>query len=214
MSKGIYIGAGTDFKYFKLMDKEIKTIICIDGQPFSEFGKEASWTNKHPFKCCPVMPCCFKYNGYSRPNFLNNLLEKARLYNFKFISKNGDKYIFESSSQKVIYFINTGMPDDIDKIKDDISDFEHIIVMGHDPNSEFMKYSKKKITLWGNINTVYKDTYYDIFAEEDGDDNNLIYKLNYGVEYENNFEKFKMIKNDSIIEFNVWDDFLKFSGNV
>ena len=215
MDKAVYIGAGTDFKCFKLLDKEIKKIICVDGQPFSEYGKKASWKNKDPFKCCPVMPCCFQYNGYSRPDFLNNLLEKARLYNFKFISKDGDKYIFESLTQTVIYYINTGMPDDINKIKDDIKDFEHIIVIGHDPNSEFMKYSKKKKTFWGNMNTVYKkDEYYDHFAKEDGEVNNLIYKLNYEEDYKNKFKTFKMIKDGDIIEFNMWDDLVNFSVNV
>ncbi len=134
MDKAIYIGAGIDFKYIKLIDKYIKIIICVDGQPFSEFGKMSSYQNIPPY-----------YNAYSRPKFLNKLLEQAQLYDFKLISNNDDKYIFKSSSQKVIYFINTAIPDDIDKIKDDISDFEHIIVMGHDPNSEFMKYTKKKL---------------------------------------------------------------------
>ena len=199
MDKAIYIGAGTDFEYFKLMDKEIKTIICVDGQPFSEFGKMNSYQNIPPF-----------YNAYSRPNFLNKLLEQAQLYNFKFKSNNDDKYIFESSSQKVIYFINTGMPDDIDKIKDDISDFEHIIVMGHDPDSKFMEYAKKKIIFWGNKTTVYQDDYYDRFAKESNEDNNICYKLNYIKNYQDKFKYFRKINNNGMIEeYDKWDDFLK-----
>lgn len=200
MNTAIYIGAGTDFKNFKLMDKEIKKIICIDGQPFSEFGKKISRTNTG--------------NGFSRPNFLNKLLEQAQIYNFKLIHKNGDTYIFESSTQTVMYYINTAIPDDIHKIQKDIKDFEHIIVMGHDPNSEFMKYSNKKITLWGNINTVYKDEYYDRFAKEEGEDNNIIFKLNYEKEYKNKFKKFKIIKDGDITEFDIWDDFLNFSRYI
>ena len=199
MDKAIYIGAGIDFKYIKLIDKYIKIIICVDGQPFSEFGKMSSYQNIPPY-----------YNAYSRPKFLNKLLEQAQLYDFKLISNNDDKYIFKSSSQKVIYFINTAIPDDIDKIKDDISDFEHIIVMGHDPNSEFMKYTKKKIIFWGNKTTIYQDNYYDKFAKESNEDNNICYKLNYIKNYENKFKYFRKINSDGKIEeFEKWNDFLK-----
>lgn len=212
MSTAVYIGAGTLLEPLEHINAQ--KIVCIDGQPFSEFGKHASWSNEGPFKCLPPIPCCFQRNRFSRPNFIPNLKESAKACGLKLIKKELDKYTFENkqTNQTIIYYINTAIPDDIDKVIDDIHNFEHLIVIGHDPHGEIMNCTNKLVTFWGKPGTAYrKDLFYDKFASEDGDDKNIIYQLNYNDEFVNKFNYFNLLRfKGEKINFNSWDDFINF----
>ena len=212
MSTAIYIGAGTLLEPLQFIDAD--KIVCIDGQPFSEFGKLASWINQPPFVNCPLIPCWYHKNAYSRSNFIPELKQAAKTCGLKLIKKEVDKYTFvnKKTKQTIIYYINTGMPDDTDKVMNDIHNFEHLIIMGHHPHSDIMNYTTQPITLWGNITTVFcKDPFYDQFAEEDGEHLNIVYRLNYEDGFENKFNKFNLLKfTGEKVEFDSWSDFLKF----
>lgn len=212
MGTAVYIGAGTLLEPLQFIDA--KKIICVDGQPFSEFGKEASWANAPPFKFCPFIPCWYHQNQFSRPEFISELKSAAKSCGLKLVKKEIDKYTFENkrTKQTIIYYINTAMPDDTDKIVDDIQEFEHLIVMGFHPHSDIMNYTTLPVTFWGNIITAFcKDPFYDQFAEEDGEDQSIIYRLNYEDEFENKFNQFNLLRlKGEKIEFNSWFEFLNF----
>ena len=63
--------------------------------------------------------------------------------------------------------------------------------MGFHPHSDIMNYTTLPVTFWGNIITAFcKDPFYDQFAEEDGEDQSIIYRLNYEDEFENKLIQF------------------------
>tara|TARA_B100001540_G_scaffold217890_1_gene192493 strand:- start:192 stop:839 length:648 start_codon:yes stop_codon:yes gene_type:complete len=211
MNTAVYIGAGTLLEHLEHIDAN--KIVCIDGQPFSEFGKMASWSNESPFCCLPPIPCWFQRNGFSRSNFIQQLKESAKACGLQLIKKEVNKYTFknEQTNQTIIYFINTAFPDDYDRIADEILDFKHLIVMGYDPHSEIMKFTSNMVTFWANTYTVYqKDPFYDQFASEDGDDKDVIYQLNYNDDFKKYFNSFNLIRfNGEIEKFNSWDELLE-----
>ena len=212
MTTAVYIGAGTLLEPLQFINAE--KIICVDGQPFSEFGKMVSWKNDSIFNCCP-QTCCFpKHNRFSRPNFILTLKIAADACGLKLINKEPDKYTFKNyrTNQTIIYYINTAVPDETHKIIDDIRDFKHLIVMGHHPHSDIMNYTSHPVTFWGNINTAFcKDPFYDQFAKEEGEDQNVVYRLNYEDDFESNFDLFNLIRlKGEKIEFNSWFEFLNY----
>ena len=106
------------------------------------------------------------------------------------------------------YFINTSIPEDIDRVKDEIKDFNNIIVMGHDPDSIVLKFTNKIINFWGNSSTVYnKIDSEDNYSEYH---NNLIYQLNREKDVRKKFFRFNIIKDDTVISFDIWNNFINF----
>ena len=198
----VYIGAGLDFKYIDYIN--INTIICIDGQPFSEFGKDTFYKK---------ILCCFKtnINLFSRPTFIPNLIYIAKKYGYIYIKNDNDRYIFKKNDKTVIYYVNTSIPEDLNKVYNDIKDFDNLIVMGHDPNSDILKATSKKINFWGNKLTSYKkDLYYDKFAKDNEEDNNVGYNLNYIYNFYSKFKSFNLVNcNGKISKYKTWNVFKK-----
>ena len=184
----LYIGAGDDLGIIKVL-KDIKTFYFCDCQPFSEFGKEVHLREDGT-------------NGFSRPNFIPNLKKNAKKENIILTRAETNKLIFNYNDQKIIYFINTSIPEDIDIIKEEIHDFDNLIVMGHDPHSIVLDYTSKQICFWGNQDTVYKP------HDDDYEVQHLIYRLNREKKLLNRFNNFNLIKKKKILKFDNWNKFI------
>tara|TARA_B100001250_G_scaffold397883_1_gene405494 strand:+ start:474 stop:1145 length:672 start_codon:yes stop_codon:yes gene_type:complete len=199
-TKALYIGAGNDTMPIAYL-KHITDFVFIDCQPFSEFGVKVH-------KCDPKY-CREDCVGYSRPWFVNDVITKMieMGMNYKKISEN--ELEFTNDSQRVTYFINTSMPDHIDRVKDRIKDFDVFIVIGHNPDSEALKYTTKKISFWGGINTVY--------TPEDEELTHVITRLCNEKKFISKFHQFNLLLADSFLdshcyehqEFNTWENFLE-----
>ena len=178
--KALYVGAGTDTTPITSL-KHINEFIFIDCQPFSEFGVLVH-------KCDPRW-CNEVCIGYSRPRFIKEIVNKMKKIgmNYKKISDNELK--FTNEIQTVTYFVNTSIPEHIDRISVRIKDFDNLIVMGHDPDSIVLKYTNKNLTLWGNTETVYSKCYDDIGECK----NNLCFRMNREKSIRNRFLHFNLI---------------------
>lgn len=195
--KVIYIGAGLDVKPIQFLSN-IKDFVYIDCQPFSEFG-----TKIH--KCTPGW-CSKNCLGFSRPMFLPRLKTSMEKIGMKYKKISDDELEFTNDKQLVTYFINTSMPEHIDKVKSRIKGFDNFIVMGHDPDSTVLKYTNNKITFWGNEYTYYRRD--DLCDEINKTQNNIISRLHREIKTRNKFNWFNIIKGNKVYRFDRWSNFV------
>ncbi len=197
-AKAIYIGAGEDVMPVTYL-KHIKYFVYIDCQPFSAFGVKVH-------ECDPN--CNENCVGYSRPWFVKNVITKMGKIGMKYNKISENELEFTNENQRVTYFINTAIPDHLDRVKDRIKGFDVFIVIGHDPHSEVLKYTTNKITFWGAKNTVYSEE----FESED----QLTYRMCNEEAVRDKFNQYNLMLEDPYFssycrdhqEFATWKDFL------
>jgi len=196
--KAIYIGAGTDVSPIEFLS-HINDWVYVDCQPFSAFGISVHECDP---EWCP--PRCV---GFSRPWFIPDIKQEMERIgmNYKKISDN--ELEFTKGDKKITYFVNTSMPEHIDRVKDRIKDFDNLIVMGHDPNSCILNYTSKKITFWGNTETIYskidrEDEHYDYYKDY------LCFKMNRDENIRKKFHRFNIIDRCGATSFDRWTTFI------
>lgn len=220
--KCVYFGAGGDFTHFKYLPKDITHFYFIDSQPFSEFGLLTHYKydthNLNYFLTfilyyLPWLKPLFlkKFNGFFRPEFINNLKKEASRNDIKLVSEKKNKLIFKYREQVITYFINTSVPEHLDIIGDDIYGFKHIMIMGFCPEQDILEYTSEKPNIWINFHTgVCPDPYFDKFAKENKEDNNITYLLNYQEGFEDNFSSFNLVGENQRHSFNTWEELISF----
>ena len=200
--KAVYIGAGTDLSPIQRLT-HIKDFVYIDGQPFSEFG-----TKVHK---CTSEWCSKKCVGFSRPSFLPRLKKEIDKINMSYKKISENEIEFTNETQRVTYFINTAIPDHIDRIKDRIKDFDNLIVMGHIPNSIILDYTTKPLIFWGNKGTVYSTSKHD---EEYAENKVLLcYRMHRELPVKQKFYNFNLIKETGLMCFTNWSKFVSYTKN-
>lgn len=219
MPLAVYVGAGLDLKIIKNIP-QVKNFVFIDSQPHSEFGIDENW-HKDPnyiFNCiCPEWAPFV--NSFSRPNFINNLKKTAIEENITLISEVVNKKLkFEYKDQIINYFVNISVPHNLLLIKNDIKNYDNLIVAEFFPHHSILNYTTKDITFWGNINTIYKQNIENncLYNNMKNDDKNtVIYKLNNESLYEKKFKKFNVIQNNkNIICFRFWENFIIYTHKI
>ena len=190
----VYVGAGTDFQTIIWLPDNLN-VLMIDSQPYSEFG---------PLVCEEKDRT---YNGFSRINFIPKLLKIAGENDLNLDCKSLTEITVSGLEKEVLYYVNTVIPHDLTKIKSSINGFTNLIVMGHDPNYEIMNYTDKKVTFWGNLNTIYNLP--DPKFLDRSDKYGVIYKLTIDTDFRNKFKSFNLLtgKNE-YISFTNWDTFV------
>jgi hypothetical protein len=196
-TNAVYVGAGIDIRPIKFL-KYIKTFYYFDGQPLSEFGtmqaqewKDGELTGKFT-------------DGFSRPDFIPELDKIMTSINMKLINKYQNLRIYSDGIQTIHYYTNTSIPENYEKIKNVIRNFDTLIVAGHDPDSIFLDATKNKIHFIGFDDTVY---HYDNDIEEP---NSIINRLHIE-EITNKFDKYTYINNNGIpTSFDDWKSFNNF----
>ena len=212
----LYIGAGLDLKLIKSIP-QIKNFIYIDSQPNSEFGIEEYWQRdpSYIFNCfCPNYGPLV--NDYFKPQFVTDLKKTAYIENMTLVTEEVNKKLtFNYKDQTIQYFINLSIPEHIDIIKNDIQNFNHLIISGFDPHSSILKYTEKPITFWGNINTIYNTPIYNNCLSVNNNKDTILYRLNYESLFEKNFNKFYFIENNTRIScFRYWENYFIFSKHI
>ena len=163
-TKAIYIGAGIDISPIKFL-KHIKIFYYIDGLPFSNFGiLQSNIIMKNGM------------DGYSNPRFISELDTKMTSINMKLINILDNIRIYSDGDQTVYYYTNTSIPEHYTEIKDEIINFDTVIVAGHDPNIIFMDATKKKLHFIGFEDTSYYNENNNIY---DNFNFNEIENINY-----------------------------------
>ena len=194
MSKAVYIGACTDIKPI-LLYKNISNWVLVDSMPMSEFGID-------------------RRKGFSRSWFIPELLETMKKNNFSIINEEKDKYyIFKNNetNQSVKYHINCAVPEEYNKIKDDIKDWDVLVDIGFHPNKIILNECNKakELLFIGNYKSIYN------YKNRDTDDiiDSVVLLLNNMNKYNHNsiFKKYEMIKDNEKVKFDNLKDFLNFN---
>ena len=212
----VYVGAGLDLKIIKNIP-EVKNFVFIDSQPHSEFGIDENWTHdsSYIFSCiCPKFAPFI--NTYSRPNFISDLKKTAIKEDFKLVSEEVNKKLkFEYKDQTINYFLNTSIQQHLPFIKNDIKNFDNLIIAGFFPHHYILNYTTKNITFWGNTNTIYKNIQNNcLYNNQDEDENTVVYKLNNESLYEKKFKTFNLIQNKNITCFCFWENFMIYTQYI
>jgi hypothetical protein len=193
VSKALYIGAGIDTRPFQSCDW-ISKFYCIDSQPYSEFGTLLSGRIYEG-----------GYDGFARPNFIKELEIEYFKNDFVLI---GDKtkdirFYTNKKNQIVCYYTNTAIPDHHLKLKDVCKDIDSLIVAGHDPDSIFLDYIKKRLDFIG-----FEGTYY---GDQDADNHNGIIARLHRNEINHYFKSYIYFHKDGIkLTFPLWEDFMDY----
>ena len=193
----LYIGAGLDtipLQYGHWIDK----FICIDSQPYSEFGILQGGLGENG------------YDKYYRPNFIKELNKSYRQNGFVLIScGNGNKRIYSQNKRQIDYYINTSIPDHHKQNTPLFQDIHCVIVSGHDPDSVFLKYTTQRLEFVGIEGTCFNAPQKDPFYE-----NSLLSRLHRG-EVQYFFHKYTFLhKNGEKKEFRFWEDFLDYYDDL
>ena len=160
MQKAIYVGAGNDILPL-LCYPDIKEWIYIDSQPNNEFGPEY-------------------VEEFSRPYFINDVINKFFMFEFEINKLDDNKEFIEfinfKTDQMIKYYFNTYLPNNIEKVKEEIQGWDTLIVAGHHPDSCIMDYKRRNYpsTFIGFTQTVYSNCDYD-------NKNNIITQIFNGV---------------------------------
>ena len=211
----VYVGAGLDLKIIKNIP-EVKNFVFIDSLPNSKFGIDENWTrdSSYIFSCiCPGWAPFI--NTYSRPNFISDLKKTAIKEDFKLVSEEVNKNLkFEYKDQTINYFINTSIPHHLPLIKNNIKNFDHLIITGFFPHHTILNYTTKNITFWGNTNTIYNNIQNNCLYNNQENKDTVIYKLNNESLYEKKFKKFNIIQNNNITCFRFWENFIIYTQYI
>jgi len=199
--KALYIGSGCDIFPISFLSY-IKDWVYIDCQPFSEFGKIVHICDK---RWCPD-----KCIGYSRPGFIPKVIKNMKDIGLKYKKVSENELEFTNETQRVTFFVNTSVPEDNDRIKTRIKDFDNWIVMGHDPDASVLKYTTKNITFWGNRETSYSKCEQDDYRKNV---NELCFHLNRIGTIKNHFTRFNCIHNGKVNSFDNWYSFVKHTNS-
>lgn len=211
----VYVGAGLDLKIIKNIP-EVKNFVFIDSLPNSKFGIDENWTRDSSFIFSCICPGWAPFiNTYSRPNFISDLKKTAIKEDFKLVSEEVNKNLkFEYKDQTINYFINTSIPHHLPLIKNNIKNFDHLIITRFFPHHNILNYSTKNITFWGNTNTIYKNIENNCLYNNKENKDTVIYKLNNESLYEKKFKKFNVIQNNNINCFRFWENFIIYTQYI
>lgn len=196
MSKAIYIGANIDIEPI-LLYKNIKNWVLVDSQPFSEFGID-------------------RRKGFERNYFIPELLEVMEKNNFTISKHVKDKYfifINNKTNQNIKYHINCGIPEEYNKIKDDIKDWDVLVNIGFDPDKIILNESNKikDLLFIGSNNCVYNHKNIELTEEDTNTVVSLLNKLdNNNSNNVNIFKNYEMIKKQEIKKFTNFNDFINY----
>ena len=143
MWSALYVGAGCDTRpLFARLDQPI---VCVDGQPFSEFGT----------KTCSCYDA--RHNCFSRPKFPHALDRAMALAGQELWHNVGDVRYY---GDRVTYLTNTGFPEHVERVRP-YGPFSTLIVAGHDPHADVLTlFPSNGCRLVGFAGTVY-DKYED-----------------------------------------------------
>jgi len=153
--KAVYIGAGIDIIPILLFDT-INEYIYIDSQPFSEHGTHTYIAETDTIKYIPYRDKRF-INDFSRNYFMGNLINVMKQNYFRLVEKNDDFLLFKNNKKTIKYYYSCAFPEYITKeMKDELKDCNVLILVGHDPHKDILKYIKLPTTIITSNNTVYR----------------------------------------------------------
>jgi len=199
---GIYCGCGCDIRrtlnQFKL---DCDRIICIDSQPYSEFGLKQSGIVYEGFGQLRT-----GYDGYYRQQFVKNLTKQLDKHNLKFVRKDGNRLYYKQDEFELVYLISTSIPEHLEKNKDLIDGFEVLIDVGHHPHIDVLRYAAESVEFVGNSSTSY--------CNDDPNDNGLMAHIFTDRKVQSRFKNFVYFQDGVRSDHHDWTSFYNNSVGV
>lgn len=176
----LYVGAGVDLPLSHIPISH--RLVCVDGQPFSEFGVE---------QCV----CHDDTNCFSRSRFLAHLDQSAARLG---LSIQVDSEV-RSYGDRVRYYTNTSMPEHLDRLSPE-APFSTLLVRGHHPHACVLDVLSSK----GNRFIGFPETMYDDVYEHD----TVIHRLHHCESTRSRFRMFTLIEDAGSLHCADWFDFV------
>lgn len=143
----LYVGAGTDLPLPHIPPSH--RLVCVDGQPFSEFGIERC-------NCRDCHNCC--NNCFARPRFVAKLDESARRMGLGGPHVDGNVREYGS---RLRYHTSTSVPEHMERLRHE-SPCTALLVRGHHPHRTVMNLLAPR----GNAFLGFPGTSYRFDAED------------------------------------------------
>lgn len=141
----LYVGAGCDTRPLAALSPTL--LVCVDSQPFSEFGTRRCPGGAWGCTCTPTST----EHCYSRPFFLaalDDAMHKARAP-LTHVQGNERRY-----GDRVVYRTNTALPDHVETLRAH-GPFDTLVVAGHHPHASVLTLLSPESTFVGFHGTVY-----------------------------------------------------------
>lgn len=182
----LYVGAGTDLPLVHLPSSSHR-MVCVDGQPFSEFGVLQC-------DCHPASENCF-----SRSRFLAELDQSARREGLSVTRHDGE---VREYGDHVRYYTNTSIPEHIDRLRSEYT-FSTLLVRGHHPHRAVMDL----LAAEGNTFLGFTGTIYRFDA---ADDETVVHLLHTCETTRARFRMFTLVADETTrIHCAEWSDFVR-----
>ena len=184
----LYVGAGTDIPLSHIPSSH--RLVCVDGQPFSEFGT---------LTCdCHVETSCF-----SRPSFIAHLKLSASRQGLTLTM--GDESDVLCFGDRVRYYTNTSMPDHVTRLRGE-GPFSTLVVRGHHPHRNVAELlHPRENSFLGFSGTLY--------TPRDDGENTMVNLLHECSRSRSRFRAFTLVRGDATrVHCSDWFDFVRLSS--
>lgn len=181
----LYVGAGIDLAASTHLPPSHR-LVCVDGQPFSEFGTD---------QCdCHVHTNCF-----SRPRFLADLDRSAKEIGVRLTSETTD---VRDYGDRIRYYTNTAVPQHTERFRKE-SPFSTLIVRGYHPHVSVLE-------LLAPFDNTFVGCHDTIYTEFDTD--TVVHALHTCPVARAKFRCYTLVlSRDERVHCDSWKDFLRLS---
>ena len=182
----LYVGAGTDLPLAHIPSTH--RIVCVDGQPFSEFG-------------VMTCDCHVDTNCFSRSRFLAQLDMSAKRHGLTATMESNVRQY----GDRVRYYTNTSIPEHLDRLKCE-APFSTILVRGHHPHERVMELLGPE----GNTFLGFTETMY--VHDDDDEDRSIVRRLHTCEHTRSRFRMFTLVEGETThLHCTDWFDFVRHS---
>ena len=186
-SSSLYVGAGTDFPLAHLPTERL---VCVDGQPFSEFGTARCLCHPEGVRHC-----------FSRRHFLGDLDREARRAGLPPPRVDGDARRY---GEKVLYLTNTALPDHALRVAEE-GPFSCLVAKGHHPHRSALDLLLPS----GNVFVGFHGTVYSKAAADEQGEDTVVSALHSSRSTRDRFLVFTLVLPDGRLHCEEWADFLR-----
>lgn len=160
----LYVGAGTDIRRALNIATATQTIVLMDSQPYSEFGKLLCGELRSDGS-----------DGYSRPKFTGGVAKQFKKHGLEIdpLLSTDTTWVGKRAGRVVLtYHMSTSIPEDLQAMSPHLLTVETLLVRGHHPHVELLRaLPKGKLHFVGGYGTSY--------ADDDDESDTLVYWLHH-----------------------------------
>ena len=194
----LYVGAGTDIRRALKLATANQTIILMDSQPYSEYGK---------LQCGELR--ADGTDGYSRPGFVADVAKQFRKHrlvvdprqstNTTWVGVRGERVV-------LTYFMNTSLPEDLRDVSRQLAGVGTLLVRGYHPPVALLNALPTR-------NLLFVGGYGTSYSRDEDEKDTLVYWLHSDSKTRLVFITFEYHRGDGkSVRFSRWDAFCQYAA--